>query len=232
MTGAFPCATIQQPKEKWDQRCISVFLSSKVSQYHKGDWHGKNEWSWKAKGGKRTMHLVKCEWLQLGEPAADLQCALPRNWASQNWNDSMLDDSSRLKSRQCECHLLCPLAIFFITFTHTQTHTQECSYTHTYAHTHTYTLWEHQQLYPSVLFWLNTWSKHERPWRISAKFFKLCQRSDSQRHIPTPLLPPLHRVVVATPPSDTPCRNWSVWCRGADDSAETGSVPHLGRSGG
>lgn len=141
MTGAFPCATIQQPKEKWDQRCISVFLSSKVSQYHKGDWHGKNEWSWKAKGGKRTMHLVKCEWLQLGEPAADLQCALPRNWASQNWNDSMLDDSSRLKSRQCECHLLCPLAIFFINiYTYTDTHTGVLIHTHIRTHTHIHTL--------------------------------------------------------------------------------------------
>lgn len=122
--------------------------------------------------------------------------------------------------------------LFHHIYTYTDTHTGVLIHTHTYARTHTYTLWEHQQLYPSVLFWLNTWSKHERPWRISAKFFKLCQRSDSQRHIPTPLLPPLHRVVVATPPSDTPCRNWSVWCRGADDSAETGSVPHLGRSGG
>lgn len=52
--------------------------------------------------------------------------------------------------------------------------------------------------------------------------------SDPQSVTPPPRLP--RPAAVAAPPLDTPCRSWSVWRRGADGSAATGSDLRLDKS--
>lgn len=132
MAGAFACATIQQPKETWDQTCTCVFSSSQVLPLKRLTW--RNEWS---RAGGENHALGKCEWMQPREPAeggGSLPCALTRNRASPNWNDFMLKGSSRLKSRQVS--LSCPSVIFSIhLYTGTHSQTLECSHTQAFTHT-------------------------------------------------------------------------------------------------
>ena len=117
----------------------------------------------------------------------------------------------------------------FNTFTHTG------ALTHTHTHTHTHTLRAlaapTQSPCPAKHLVQNVKGLDG----FSAKFFKLCWQKvwPSKPLLPPTPPPPLrHRAAVVAPPSDTPCRSWSAWRRGAGDSAETGSGPRLGRSKG
>lgn len=133
---AFPCATIQQPKEKVRSKvyiCVLSFPSATTKETNMAKWV-------KPRGGeKRTMHL----WMTAAqrEPAKDeggLPCALPRNGASPKlkWLYARGQFPPQVPATQVS--LSCPSVIFSThLYTSIHSHTLECSHTHTHTATHT-----------------------------------------------------------------------------------------------